>query len=410
VEVINTIINLFVEFWWVPVPLVLFPLVWHFWLQLRRLQFKEKIEWTLLEIKIPKEVEKSPKAMEQVISGFHGIFKKGNKWRRYFHGGLTPWLSLEIVGIAGQPHFFIRAPLNVLNLVESQIYAQYPKAEIYEVEDYSKVLGNNFKAEGWKAFGVELTLAEKDVYPIRTYRDFGLEEESEEERKIDPLSGLTETAGDLEGTEQLWIQYLISPVFGLEKDAKEEIEKIAGRQKPPPPSIFSQILAELGELIIAPFSGAASPAEAKKQESGGKSLHEAEKKTIELISEYGSKPAFKVTVRWIYLAKEQDFKGGRISSVFGAFAQFARHGINSLKPDFTTGDPGYLLAQWRQERWMKKLLFHYKQRALREDAYRMSSEVLATLFHFPGQEVSVPTLERVPARKVQPPANLPTVG
>jgi hypothetical protein len=37
----------------------------------------------------------------------------------------------------------------------------------------------------------------------------------------------------------------------------------------------------------------------------------------------------------------------------------------------------------------------------------MTTEELATLFHIPGQVATTPTLERIPSKRGEPPANLP---
>lgn len=389
-------------------PFLIAPAFFHVWLKYRRLEFEQSQDWVILEIKIPKQQAKSPRAMEQVISGFHGIYSGGNLIDKYWKGKVPPRMSLEIAGIGGNPHFFVVLPKDHLKLIETQIYAQYPKVELYEVQDYTDTTRENYKQLDWKVFGTDLELTETDVHPIRTYRDFGLEQESEEEEKIDPLSGLAEILGDLEGSEQLWIQYVIQPVFGFEKDAKDEMDKIAGRSKPQPPSLLKAFFEELGNFFVVLLGGGGGQEPAEKS-GESKSLHEAEKKLIELIGEYASKPAFKVSVRWIYLAHKGDFKGSRISSVFGAFSQFARHGCNSFKPQSDTiTSVDYFLVNWRVHRRALKLIYNYKSRLLADKAFRLTTESLASLYHFPGLTVSVPTLERVPARKVQPPANLPT--
>jgi hypothetical protein len=40
--------------------------------------------------------------------------------------------------------------------------------------------------------------------------------------------------------------------------------------------------------------------------------------------------------------------------------------------------------------------------------YVLNTEELATLFHFPGQILKVPTLERIESKEASPPPNLPT--
>jgi hypothetical protein len=58
--------------WWFWLFIILLGLVhsaWFFW---RKSMYKE-IEWVLLEIRIPREIKKNPKAMEQVLTAIHSL-------------------------------------------------------------------------------------------------------------------------------------------------------------------------------------------------------------------------------------------------------------------------------------------------------------------------------------------------
>ncbi len=373
-------------------PAVFLPIPFSIWNHYRALQDQQEGEWTLLEVKIPKQMDKSPRSMEQALTGLGGI-------------GDSASVSLEVAGIHGAPHFFIRTPVELIDTIETQIYSQYPRVEIFEVEDYTKDFRENLSERGWQFFGAEMVLQEKDVYPIRTYSDFGLDEEEEEERKVDPLSHLTETMGDLGNNEQLWVQYVISPTTGLEEDAQGEIDILTGRDKEAP-KFLEQFLGDLKEAFLAVISLGGGESGDEGGEDNG--LLDSEKQLIEMMSEYASKQAFAVTVRVIYAAKQEAFKKGRISAIFGSFGQYARHGVNRFEPT-NTPEEGKIFKKKKQKQ-ENNLLFRYKLREHTENPMRLNCEALASLYHFPGREVSVPTLERVPARKVQPPSNLPTAG
>ena len=106
----------------------------------------------MLEIKLPKETFKSPKAMEVVLGAFHqapGI----NVYEQYFLGHVRPYASLEIASIDGHVHFFIRTLKKYRIAVETHIYSQYPTAEIHEVPDYVFGVPYLVKDSGWQLFG-----------------------------------------------------------------------------------------------------------------------------------------------------------------------------------------------------------------------------------------------------------------
>lgn len=393
---LSKFLDLLLGFWWVLLPFLLLPLLSRLRNEIQLLEREQEIEWCLLEIKIPKQLEKSPRAMEQVLTGLRGIGEGGR-------------LGLEIVGINGAPHFFIRVPTEFVDTVETQIYSQYPKVEIFEVQDYTQAIGEDFAQQSYQLTGAEIVLAESDVYPIRTYRDFPLEEESEEARKIDPLSALTEIAGDIEGSEQLWVQCVISPTSGFEDDVKNEIDKLAGRSKEAPPFLV-QLRKELLEVVKSLFSLTSGGGESGGSQAEGKELLDTEKALMKKMAENAAKQAFKTTIRFIYLAKEGDFRKGRPAALLGHFAQYNLYGSNRLEFDKSTvPQEGRIFGSAAKLRQARRLLFRYKTCQFGPGSFRLSSEALASLYHFPGRTVAVPTLERVQALKVQPPANLPTV-
>ena len=108
-----------------------------FWLHYARANFISGIEWVLLEIIPPRDVVRSPKAMELFITNalYHWSNKGGLE--TYWQGAVWFWFSLEIASIDGQVHFYVRTPSRVKSLIETQMYAQFPQAQIKEVEDYT---------------------------------------------------------------------------------------------------------------------------------------------------------------------------------------------------------------------------------------------------------------------------------
>src|SRR5690606_27712135 len=89
-----------------------------------------------LEIKVPKEISRSPAGMEIV---FHALLQTGvpTAYKSFVTGEVRPWWSLELVSIGGEVHFFIWTEARFAEIVKHQTYAQYPDVEIYEVPDYT---------------------------------------------------------------------------------------------------------------------------------------------------------------------------------------------------------------------------------------------------------------------------------
>ncbi len=215
---------------------------YRFWMMYVNQKALNSIDWIMLEIKLPREINKSPLATEVALASF--ILNSGvsTKYDRVFKGNLPVFSSLEIASIEGVIHFYIRIQKRFKDLIESNFYAQYPEIEIVEADDYTKLIryhhlskdvsmwGNLFRtSKSWNptnpktgtAFpkegkanvplneGMEAYSMKADFYPIKTYVDFGLDKDPKEEFKIDPLNQLIETLGSIGRGEHMWYQIII---------------------------------------------------------------------------------------------------------------------------------------------------------------------------------------------------------
>src|SRR6185436_2505857 len=158
------------------------------WLHYIRQDFISGIEYVLLEIVPPREVLRSPKAMELFITNalYHWSIKGGKE--EFWQGAVWFWFSLEIASIDGQVRFYIRTPSRIKGLIETQMYAQYPQAQVREVEDYTLAVDEISPTSSWNGWGCEFRLEKPEAYPIKTYADFGLDKDPKEEVKVDPIS------------------------------------------------------------------------------------------------------------------------------------------------------------------------------------------------------------------------------
>ena len=123
--------------WWIVLPIVTGMIAWEAWRLYQHYRFIENLNFKLLEIKIPKNVLKTPKAMEQIFAAAHAPYSYGYHWWDIYWKGMEEfWMSFELVGRAGESHFYLRVPAAFRNMMESAIYSQFPEAEITEAEDY----------------------------------------------------------------------------------------------------------------------------------------------------------------------------------------------------------------------------------------------------------------------------------
>ncbi len=387
-------------------PLLLGFIFYEIWMRYSRTVFISKLEPVLLEIKVPKEVNKSPAAMEVVLSGLYQTFS-GTLTLAYLKGFTRAWFSLELVSMGGAVKFYVWTPKLYKNNVEALLYSQYPNIEVHEVEDYS--LGFNYDKNLTALNGGQMGLTKPDVYPIKTYVDYGLDKDPKEEYKIDPLVPLVEYLGSLKPHEQAWIQILIRAhkSEGLKeghllkkedwkKAAKEEIKKI------------------LKESLFAP-----APAP-----DGGEVRHDymrlspAEKDAVMAIERSINKFAFDTMIRMIYFAPKNLYDLMVPGNMVDKFKhQFSSQTLNGFTKKW---GPTYDY-KWQDFRGTKeitnkrKLVDAYKRRSFFNPPYKnfhgkpfiLTTEELATIYHLPGEVAKTPTFERVLSKKSEAPANLP---
>jgi len=396
----------------------------YWWLIRVRKKFIENIKWVMLEIKIPKENLKSPKAMEQVFASLHATYSFGLIWvDRWWVGKVEEWMSLEMVGFAHGIHFYAYVPEKYRNLVEASLFSQYPEAEIHEAEDYTGKFGDDLPNDTYDIFGTDFILARENYYPIKTYQFF---EENIEERRLDPIANISEAMSGLKSDEMIWLQLLIRPTGNIwRSEAEEVINKVMGRTpKAPPQGIGDALIQFLSNLILAPVQyptwskggGEEKPTDRKMPTPG-------EQEFLKAIENKISKLGFEAILRFIYLDKKDSFTASNVAAVMGAMRQFGTQNLNSLRPNASTLTVprvvGKIFRKRRLLKRKKKLFKSYLKRemplepkipfVLRFKTSVFSIEELATLYHPPIAAAGAPSLKPLEAKKGSSPPNLPIV-
>ena len=399
-------------------PLALISAFWQQWIAYRRTQFIQSKKPVLLEIRVPKEVSKSPAAMELVLGVFYATGGEGTWYDKYWKGGVRPWFSLELVSLEGQVKFFVWTWKDSVKSIQNNFYAQYPTIEITEVPDYT--LAFVYDKDKADIYAAEFTLNKADVYPIKTYIDFGLDKDPKEEFKIDPITPVLEYLGGLGKGEQAWIQIILRA--HKKEDKKEgsllsqftkpedvfEIGKKVKDWREPTDKWKDDVKTEIASIIKKRKMKSDDPLDKKIE------LTQVEKEIIESLERSVSKTGFDVGIRALYLAEKEYFNGGHKGALNGVLAQYSSGYLNGFKKN-----KGTSFDYWFQDPFGKKLP---KMKLGMFEAYRLRSwfhpphknkhfilntEELATIFHFPGGVSETPTLGRIESRKSEPPMNLP---
>lgn len=363
--------------------------------------------WVLLEVFPPKDVERGPKLMESFFSGIAGVVVTIYPLDAYCKGVLTHSFSLELVGDEGNVHFYIRAEKQYRNLIEAQIYAQYPDAEIMEADDYVARFPKVVPNKEWNLWGSDIQLVKEDAYPIKTYDKF---EESITGEMLDPMAAITETLTRLTPGQHIWLQFVIRPhLEGWNRDQVHIIEKLAGRNKEKRGGVLNDLMDVLTNLLKALFT----PVEFKKDEKKEDQplefrLTPVERDVLKAVEDNLGLNSFNTKMRLIYIGRKENFDKSYVSSFFGTLKQFNDLNLNSFKPfDESKTAINYILKERRLRYRQRKIYRRYKDRDMDGKKVVFSTRELATLYHFPDIGVKTPSLVQVESKKGSAPANLP---
>lgn len=413
---------------WTIVALIFFFMGAELWVSIRQTKNTINWQWTLLAVDVPPDTIQGPKAVEQIFSQLSGAHSGPNIGEKYWQGAKQRWFSLEIISLEGYIQFLVYTEAKFRDLVEAAVYAQYPMAEITEVEDYVSAIPDKYPNETHNMFGIEFGLAEEDAYPIRTYPDFEQKPSPDPDITLyDPMAAILENFTRIGVGENLWLQIILEPVSGkwkekgiglvkssLQAKGSKLVKSLIENKKPTAKQPF--IMQLLNGLFTELLNVINPPAEApkkkeEKKDAAGKitDLSPGVRDTIVSIEKKIAKIGFKTKIRILYAAENSVFNPSRCLEGFtGAMNQFSYPGRNALVPKLLTS-AHYGFKNYRLAEIKRKFVTAYKKRKIKigKNPYILNIEELATLWHFPLPLVKPPLLQKTASKRAEPPINLP---
>lgn len=341
--IINFLIALTLILLLVAVLLLLFYLV----VVLLRLKKRESIslEMVTIEVRLPKDNEIKVDAAEQMFASFYSLKK----------GGLLSFLevedvvSFEIVGKKADIRFYVSAPARIKDMVEKQIYGFYPAADIRVVDE------PNIFTEAGKVAHAAVRLKEAAYQPIKVYKELS----------TDTLAALTSSLSKMEEGEGGIVQILIRPAGSkVKKQGKSYVTSIK-----------------------------------KKEASPEKATFKIDPKVLEKIDEKASRPQFEIVIRIVVSSTSLESAKAHLRNIKSAFGQFSSD-LNSFSSAKIMFKGGFMID------------FIYKFFPIINLPYFksisvLSSEELATLFHFPNKTVETPHINWIKAKTAPVAAEVP---
>ena len=372
-----------------------------------------KVDWVMLEITPPNDIEETPQAMEMIYDGLLGITKGINAVETYVNGETPMYLSLELVSKEGEVHYYVRVAKQFKNLVESNFHAQYPACEVVEAEDYVNDIPKVIPNKRWNLWGTDFKLNKPDPYPIKTYKWF---EESVTGKSLDPLATIIESLGKIGPKQYFWFQLVVAPYGPQAYDTgKAIVDKLAGKAKEPQKGILEMIFNDIKEVIMGVFTGiAGKPVEfATAKEKAADAplefrLTPGERDVLKALEEGMAKSAFKTKMRMIYVGRREAFNKVVVGSFIGGLNQFTDVNLNSFSPDNDSKTFAlHLFVEARTRYRQRKILRRYRSRNMDGGKFFLNTAELATIFHLPNMSVISPAIHKIETKTGAAPANLP---
>ena len=407
---LKIILYILAQSWWLLAFIILGPLAKSAWLSWRQESFAQNSKFKIVEIRIPREIERGPYAMDQVFQAVWQLSNgPGHFMEEYMDGEVPRPMSFEIVSFGGEIHFYARIYGKLKHLLEGSFAAYYPDVELVEVDDYINRLPATYgelRGKGYELWGTELILERPAAYPTRTYEEF---ERPDDETQVDPIGSLLEVLGKCKKEEVLALQFnLIAAPGNWAKEFKKLVEELK------------------------------NPKDDKKDKNDFSLLFKTPRQTdiLKVVEENLSRRAFDAVIRLLYFSpKAYYYDSFPRRGILGAFNQYASSDLNSFTQNFPIVTltmiwyVPYFFPKWRQQIRSQRFIHHYRNRTLPPQMQvarwlsshvfswehtkftRLTTTIMATLFHPPMKTVlTAPMIKRNESKTAGPTAGLPIYG
>ncbi len=338
--------------------------------------FKDKNEATSSN---PEAWKEEIGAMEQLFTTLSNINEKKSFLDRLLYS--EPYIALEIANPSNNEEicFYLSVPKKFRESIEKQINSFFPNASIEKIPDYTVFSPGSFTASA------TLRLKKSYSLPIRTYEDMN----------VDPLQEISNSLSKLNTeNEGAAIQLVLRPAG---KEWRNQGRSIAHRMqqgKQLKDAHSSSVAIELGKGMVQVIQN--KPNE-KIMEKEAVQLTPEEQELVKRIESKSNKAGFNVNIRLIASAMSQQRADEVLSQLENAFSQFENHEIN------------YFIVQKRIKE--KKIVFDYIFRNFdEENAEILSTNEIASIFHFPISTTETPKIKWLKAGAAPPPLNIPKEG
>ncbi len=328
--------------------------------------------------------------MEQFYASLSNLKEKG--WSAFLYGQPVFAFEMAVQNVGEEICFYVACPRRLQNVMEKQIHGFFPTADVRPAQDY-----NIFNPQGvslasyiFPNRGISL--------PIRTYQ--GLD--------ADPLNEIVNALSKLDTTgEGAAIQLIIKPLTA--KRWRKMALRIAREMQKGRHYDLATLQVDRNWFVrLTDILSGTGPASSQvlftpqkpATPLGPPSVTPLNTEIIKALEAKANKVAYEANINLIVSAKMPEQAEALLLQLESSFAQFNTANLNSLKT-----------SRLRAGRALKNLLYNFSFRIF--DNSRpivLSTEELASIFHFPTTEVDTPKVKFIRSKQAAPPPNMPSDG
>lgn len=335
----------------------------------------------ILEVRLPKKYDRKDYENLKTVRDITAISDQFfSSIGALYQGGLSgllkeqPTISFEYVSKNREIIFFVGVPRMYQAMLEKQIQSYYPNAHIEPSSEF-RVFDEGLEL----SFG-SVYANRSFIYQIKTY----------EELEHDTIANITNTLSKIGEDARAVMQILVKPVDpSWRAQVDWTIRRIQeGKGTPLGVSWYQKI----GYFVSQMFQS-----QNNDQTIQANKVSPLQEETIKLLSQKASKTGFAVQIRILSLAKDKQTADHNLVNIFSSLAQFnspAHNGFKLVKG----GDKNSFLSHFILRRFLgfRKMI--------------LNSAELASIYHFPSENVATPGIRWFMAKRSDAPAELPKEG
>jgi hypothetical protein len=300
---------------------------------------------------------------------------------------INDYISFEIAAIGKKISFYINAPRKLQPLIEKQLHAQYPKAQIEQIKPY------NIFHKGAATAAAELSLQKSYIYPVRTYKIM----------ESDPLNSLTNSLSKLSDDEGAAIQLLISPAGSSWQEKPRHLALEIQQGKNPSDvtaSISSKILKGTGKLTGDLINEAlGTKKDPNKFDASGYekpiNLTPMQQEIVKKFEEKASRAGYKYNLRIVSVSNNGITADTNLKNIVASFMQYTMPPFNGFRV---------------VKRKTARIVTDYVFRVFRNTKEILNTEEISSIWHLPTRFTETPNIKWLNAKKAPPPQNAPASG